>query len=184
MPTRYEILPIPARMSHTELYAAGPIQIGVEYRLLNEELIAEEYGENARGKFGDAPPEELGDQIDEDGVSIHVFGDSAEREYLRFDCFEDFPHYHYLDPVAGHQTVYTYDVVADGPMHAWALERIERRLPEMLRAAGAEELAASIDSAALARVLPEVSRAVDRAREAGRPLPANTEAAAAVAAAS
>ena len=48
MPTRYEVLPIPARMDHTQIYSAGPIQFGVEYRLLNEALIAEEFGDDAR----------------------------------------------------------------------------------------------------------------------------------------
>jgi len=122
MPTRYEVLPIPARMTHTQLYSAGPIQFGVEYRLLNEELIAEEYGHDARAQFGNENPSDLGDQIEEDGVSIHVFDQTGSREFLRFDCFEDYPHYHYIDAGRGHQTVHDYDFVAHGPMHEWVID--------------------------------------------------------------
>lgn len=172
MPTRYEVLPVPARFTHTELYAAGPIQIGVEYRLLNEEIIAEEFGENAREQFGNEPVTDVADQVEEDGVSIHVFDGGGKREFLRFDCFADFPHYHYIDPDAGHQTVHDYDPVAQGPMHEWALERLAHRLPEMLVQAGAKEIAGSVDVGALERVLPDVTAAVERAREAGRPMPA------------
>ena len=173
MPTRYEILPIPARMAFTRICAAGPIQLGVEYRLLNEAIIAEEYGDDARAQFGNAPPPELPAQIEEDGVSIHVFDESGQREFLRFDCFEDYPHYHYIDPDAGHQTVHGYDVVAHGPMHEWVVDCLARRLPEMLTEAGAAQLASTIDPAALEKALKNVALEIERARHAGRPIPAD-----------
>jgi hypothetical protein len=172
MSIRYEVLPIPARMAYTRLCSAGPVQLGVEYRLLNEEIIAEEYGDDARAQFGNAPPPELPAQIDEDGVSIHVFDREASQEFLRFDCFEDYPHYHYIDPKAGHQTVHSFDVAAHGPMHEWVIESLSHRLPEMLVAAGASELARQIDPRALESALPEVALAIEHARRAGRPIPA------------
>lgn len=174
MPTRYEVLPIPPRMSHTQLIAAGPVQFGVEYRLLNEHLIAEEYGADARAQFGNVTPPELGAQIDEDGVSIHVFDQTDGREFLRFDCFEDYPHYHYIDAELGHQTVHGYDIVAHGPMHDWVLDCLSRRLPDMLVQAGAEKLARALDPRAIERVLPEVVMAIERARQAGHPILAET----------
>jgi len=170
MSTHYEVLPIPARMSHTQLYSAGPVQFGVEYRLLNEDLIAEEYGDDARAQFGNQPPPALPTEIDEDGVSIHVFDRSGGREVLRFDCFEDYPHYHYIDAQVGHQTVHDYDVVAHGPMHEWVIGCLSQRLPEMLIEAGAEHLAKAIDPRTLETILPDVSLAIDRARQAGRPI--------------
>jgi hypothetical protein len=170
MPNRYEVLPIPALMAHTELYPAGPIQLGVEYRLLNEEIIEEEYGTDARAQYGKDVPPDLQSQVDEDGVSIHVFDQSGERELLRFDCFEDYPHYHYIHNAVGHQTVHDYDAAADGPMHEWVIERLRARLPEMLRSAGEDELANEIDPRAIEGVLPDVVQAIERAREAGRPL--------------
>jgi hypothetical protein len=176
MPTRYEVLPIPARMDHTQIYSAGPIQFGVEYRLLNEALIAEEFGDDARAKFGNDTPAHLADQIDEDGVSIHVFDQSGSREVLRFDCFDDYPHYHYIDTDVGHQTVHDYDAVAHGPMHEWVIDCLTHRLPEMLVEAGAGELAQGIDSRTLEAVLPDVALAIERARKAGRPILAEASA--------
>jgi hypothetical protein len=176
MSIRYEVLPIPARMAYTRLHSAGPVQLGVEYRLLNEEIIAEEYGDDARERFGNAPPPELPAQIDEDGVSVHVFDRETSREFLRFDCFEDYPHYHYIDPETGRQTVHAFDVAAHGPMHEWVIQCLSHRLPEMLAEAGASELARQIDPRALERALPEVALAIERARQAGRPIPADERA--------
>lgn len=177
MPTHYDVLPIPPRLTHTQLIPAGAVQVGVEYRLLNEHIIAEEYGADARAQFGNDVPAALGAQIDEDGVSIHVFDDSGRREPLRFDCFDDFPHYHYIDTDRAHQTVHDYDAVAHGPMHEWVLDCLAHRLPEMLACAGEEELGRAIDTAALEKALPEVAREIERARSAGRPLPAEGAAA-------
>ena len=176
MPTRYEVLPIPALMAHTQLYPAGAIQFGVEYRLLNEEIIAAEYGENSREQFGKDVPPEMQSQVDEDGVSVHVFDRDGQREILRFDCFEDYPHYHYIENSLGHQTVHDYDSVAHGPMFQWVLDCLTERLPEMLRQAGEDRLAQEIDPRAIEQVLPEVEHAIERAREAGRPVPASQSA--------
>jgi hypothetical protein len=151
MATRYEVLPVPARMGFTHLFAAGPIQIGVEYRLLNEEIIAEEYGEDSRAKFGNKAPPGLPTTIDEDGVSVHVFDAAARREFLRFDCFDDFPHYHYIDPDTERQTVHSFDEVADGPMDEWVIRCL---YPKTLEP-----------------VLEEVAREIERARRSGHPIP-------------
>jgi len=171
MATHYDVLPIPARLDFTHMIPAGSIQFGVEYRLLNEKLIAEEYGDDARAQFGNAPPIELGDQINEDGVSLHVFGAEDRQEHLRFDCFADYPHYHYLNPAAGHQDVHVFDVAAHGAMHSWAIECLSRRLPEMLVVAGAEKLAQSIDGEKVRSALVDVAREIERAQQSGRPIP-------------
>ena len=36
--------------------------------------------------------------VDDRGVSLHVYGeqDGEWREFLRFDCFAEDPHYHYV----------------------------------------------------------------------------------------
>jgi hypothetical protein len=174
MATHYDVLPIPAQLDFTHMIPAGSIQFGVEYRLLNEEAIAEEYGGDARAKFGNAPPVELGDQIDEDGVSLHVFGAEDGQEYLRFDCFDEYPHYHYLNPVAGHQDVHVFDIAAHGAMHAWVIDCLSQRLPEMLAQAGAEKLAQSVDGGKVASALEDVAREIENARRAGRPIPSTS----------
>jgi hypothetical protein len=177
MATHYDVLPIPARLPYTRLFSAGPIQIGVEYRLLNEDIISEEYGEDSREQFGNAPPPELPAVVDEDGVSVHIFDETASREYVRFDCFEDYPHYHYIDAAAGHQTVHGFDVVAHGPMDEWVVQCLSRRLPEMLTEAGAADLARALDPTTLGSVLEDVALEIERARQCGRPTLAEASAA-------
>ncbi len=100
------------------------------------------------------------------GVSIYVFHAGTKRDYLRFDCFEAEPHYHYHHLHAlrdadvaiemGHQKIdghaesvtmngywhrVPFDAAANGDMRAWALERLRTRLPEMLVEAGQPDLA-------------------------------------------
>ena len=173
MPTRYEILPIPALMAHTELFSAGPIQLGVEYRLLNEEIIEEEFGKDSRAKFGKNVPEDMQSNVNEDGISIHVFDRAGEQELLRFDCFADYPHYHYIENDVGHQTVHQYDEPANGPMLEWVVDCLSHRLPEMLGKAGEGKLADELDPATIEKILPEVVLAIERAKKAGRPVVAD-----------
>ena len=78
--TRYDVLPIPALAEYTRVFEAGPVSFGVEYRLLNEDIIAEEYGADARARFGNETPPGLPARIDEDGVSVHVFGSEDRGE--------------------------------------------------------------------------------------------------------
>jgi hypothetical protein len=154
---------VPAFEDRTTKFGAGPLTIGVEYRRLDEETILEFYGDDARAKFDNVAPAGMGDVVEEDGLCLHVFGTEDGLEYLRFDCFDDAPHYHYLDPHTPVNAVVEYDAVADGPMVEWALRALGTRLPEMLGRAGAVELAASVDRDAIARVLPDVRK---RAHEA------------------
>jgi hypothetical protein len=171
MSIRYEVLPIPAIARFTRIFEAGAISFGIEYRRLNEQIIAEEYGADARAKFGNVTPDSLGDVIDEDGISVHVFGTEDGQEYLRFDCFEDYPHYHYLEPQAGHQTVIEFDSAAHGPMVAWVLAALRSRLPEMLVQAGAVAIAERVDRALVEKVLVDVACEIDAAIERGEPTP-------------
>ena len=91
MATRYEVLPIPAIARYTRILEAGCVSFGIEYRLLNEQIIAEEYGEDARAQFGNVTPDVLGDVIDEDGVSVHVFGsEDGQEQILNSDRAVDF----------------------------------------------------------------------------------------------
>jgi hypothetical protein len=81
---------------------------------------------------------------------------------VRFDCFDDVPHYHYLDPRATRNMVVEFDTVANGPMPAWALQTIGARLPEMLAHAGATNLASSVDAREIGRALPLVAAQAER----------------------
>jgi len=157
---RYNLMPIPPVEEHTSYFEAGPITIAVEYRLLNDAIV---------NRHMDAQPErvDVGENIDDRGVSLHVFGvrDGGDPvEHLRFDCFDEDPHYHYVDWQGRTNDIVHIDAVADGDPLAWALDRIRTRLPQMLDRAGAGDVARSVDAAALEAALPRVSEAAYRAR--------------------
>lgn len=157
---RYKLMPIPPIDQHTRFFEAGPITIGVEYRLLNNDIVDQHMG--AQGEQVSIP-----DGLDDRGVSLHVFGSGANGarvEHLRFDCFDEDPHYHYVDWDDANNDIVQIDTVADGDSLAWALDRIRTRLPQMLERAGAGELAGRVDGSALEAVLPRVSEAAYRAR--------------------
>ncbi len=156
-------MPIPPIEAHTSYFQAGPVRLGVEYRRLNDAVAAAAELEAASGQSRGQTTE-----LDDRGVSIHVFGsqDGEEREFLRFDCFEEDPHYHYISWRERSNEMLHMDPAATGDPVAFALECIERRLPALLRRAGAAEVAAEVDMAALARILPDVKEEAMRLRRA------------------
>jgi hypothetical protein len=159
--TRYSVMPIPPVEAHTSWFDAGPIRIGVEYRLLTDAVAAAHPLAAASG-------DERGQttELDDRGVALHVCGrlDGEWRELLRFDCFVEDPHYHYVSWRTRANEMIHLDPVADGDPLAWALERIRTRLPQMLARAGAADVAERIDFAALEDALPRVTQAAFRAR--------------------
>ena len=160
--TRYDQMPIPPVESQTTWFDAGAVRIGVEYRLLNDAIAARAQTAAASGSDSSE-----GIEFDDRGVSLHVCGvgaGDAARELLRFDCFEEDPHYHYVSWRAMSNEMLHIDPIADGDPLAWALERIRTRLPQMLERAGAPELAARVDVRELERALPRVAEAAYRAR--------------------
>jgi hypothetical protein len=171
MPVVNHTLPVPAFLENTARFAAGPVTIGVEYRVLDEAMILDYYGPDARSKFPNGAPAGMGAVIDEDGLSLHVFGTADGHEYLRFDCFDDAPHYHYLDPASSRNVVHDFDAIAHGPIVDWALDTLRTRLAAMLGHAGAVELAASLDADLVAAVMPTVEAEARRMLAIGHPIP-------------
>jgi hypothetical protein len=162
--TRYDRMPIPPVESRTEWFEAGPLAIGVEYRRLTDAIAAGARTERAVGEGGSSAAASTG--LDDRGVSIHVCAleGGERREHLRFDCFEEDPHYHYVSWRERTNHMLHLDPVADGDPVAWALERIRTRLPQMLARAGAPELAARVDPREVEAILPRVTEAAFRAR--------------------
>jgi hypothetical protein len=158
--TRYELMPIPPVEENTEIFDAGVVSFGVEYRLLTDAIAAASAIESAGGRDASAA------SLDDRGVSLHVFAEVGGRrqEVLRFDCFQEDPHYHYVSWEARSNEMLHLDPVADGDPLAWALERIRTRLPQMLERAGAGEAAARVDLRQVDAVLPRVVEAAFRAR--------------------
>jgi hypothetical protein len=170
MPVVNHTLPVPAFPEHTARFVAGPVTIGVEYRVLDEATILAFYGPDARAKFPNGAPAGMGAVINEDGLSLHVFGTADGHEYLRFDCFDDAPHYHYLDPPSSRNVVHDYDAVANGPIVEWAFDALRTRLREMLSHAGAAALADSVDPRSVAEILPAVEAEAHRMLAIGHPV--------------
>jgi hypothetical protein len=151
------IPPIAPIEANTRRFDAGAVCFGVEYRLLNDAVVGEHMKENA------SPRAAREDQIDDSGVSIHVFGADGQ-EYLRFDCFREWPHYHYIMADGRHHLMVNFDVAAHGEPLDWTLKALRTRLGPMLRQAGAPSLAEAFDPAKVAEVMKDVERA---ARSAG-----------------
>lgn len=153
---------IPPVPEDTRYVDAGAVTFGVEYREVNEAVVLA----NLRAHGMDRPPPGARQTIDEDGgVSLHVCDARTRTEYLRFDMFDDSPHYHYLCHNE-YQLNILYDRAACGPMTDWALECVRHRLRPMLTLCGADALAAQIDDAAIEAALPQVVALIARSAQA------------------
>jgi hypothetical protein len=156
----YNMPPQPADEAATTYLDAGAVSIGVEYRVVDPESLRETYKDNAEqlAELEERSPE---GGFYAQGLSLHVLAKADGHEYLRFDLFDDPPHYHYNHPVVdGRYTnnVVDYDNASNGPMLDWTLDRLATRLPEMLRHAGGAGVADQVDPAVVGPVLAEVRR--------------------------
>jgi len=159
--TRYDLMPIPPIEAHTQWFEAGVLRFGVEYRVVNDAITAASEIAVARGDSRPAPG-----SIDDCGVSLHVVGrhEGEALEYLRFDCFDEDPHYHYVSWASQSNEMLHIDPIAEGDALGWALDRLRSRLPQMLTRAGAGFLAGELDSELIDEVLPRVAEAAYRSR--------------------
>lgn len=146
MAISYRTLPVPAFPQFTTRIEAGPITFGVEWRRLDEAVILAYYGPDARARFDDVLPAGFAPgPVEENGLCLHVFRSRDGAEILRFDCFDEAAHYHLLEPERPLNTVVEHDVVRDGPLLDWALVALRERLPMLLAAANAVELARDLE---------------------------------------
>ncbi len=144
MSTTYKVPPMPPDPDSTDYLDAGPLRIGIEYRKVDPEALAATYGGDAE-QMAEIDEHSPDGGFTDEGVSIHVESVADDHEYLRFDVFVDEPHYHYVDKVAGTNTVFEFDRAAHGDMAPWVLGQLRHRLSAMLRRAGADDLAGAID---------------------------------------
>lgn len=151
----YTVAPIPPDPEHTTWVEAGALRIGVEYRVLDDAELESNYEgrdmQEIRAAQGDRT-------IQDNGVSIHVAGAQDGHEYLRFDMFEQDPHYHYIEPSGERQTVVQFDRVAMGEMLPWTLGQLRHRLPQMLERAGGEGLVPKLDGTRLEAGIAKVEQ--------------------------
>ena len=153
--TTYTVPPMPPDPASTDYLEVDPLRVGIEYRKVDPEALAATYGgdDAQMAEIDEHSPE--GGFTDE-GISIHVVSVDDDHEYIRFDVFKDEPHYHYVDKAAGTNTVVAYDAAAHGDMTVWMLGQLRNRLPDMLQAAGAVEVADRVSPAVAADICDRV----------------------------
>jgi hypothetical protein len=145
----YNVQPVPPDPDHTTYFDAGPLRIGVEYRVIAPEDLVAAYEGDDLAEIEEHSPE--GGFADE-GLSIHIESVADDHEYIRFDAFDDDPHYHYVDKAAGTNTLVGYDTAANGPVLSWVLHQVHHRLDPMLRHAGAAHVADSLPAGSGAHI--------------------------------
>lgn len=154
----YEIDPLPLVEADTSFFPAGAVTIGVEFRRVDMATLKAGFGELVT---------EQNVEFDDAGVSLHVLGTDDNREYLRFDCFDNDAHYHYIN-WGVRQTIVPFDQAAGGDMLTWVLDALARRLDAMLAFAGADSLAAAVDMEIVRRTLTELAPVAREAQSALR----------------
>ena len=131
---RFDRMPIPMVTEHCIPVDAGAVQLVVESRRLTNAIVQETF----QGAIaGDIP-------FDDFGATLHVCGTADGLEYLRFDCFENEPHYHYIEQSTGANTVVRIDELAVGDPIDFSLACVEHHLPDMLRNCGVADLADAV----------------------------------------
>jgi hypothetical protein len=152
----FDIMPIPPVSEHCVTVEAGPTTFVVESRLLTNEVLR---------TLPEAAVDAGGTVYDDFGGTVHVCDAVDGVEYLRFDCFDSEPHYHYINRAQGENLICRIDEVAEGDPIEWTVERLKGRLPEMLDLAGATQLARAV-RAAPGQVTPAIDRVADLLRRA------------------
>ncbi len=158
------IRPLP---ENTEYVEAGAVTFGVEFRFLTYEVATAVYKGNQEKLDMLADMKRRGVALNDTGVSIHAFGNDGDElaEYLRFDCFDHDPHYHYMLDSRELYFRIEFDDEARRDTVAWTLDALGARLPEMLAEAGVPELAKRVEPDKVEAAIPKVALAVERANE-------------------
>ena len=161
--TVYGIPPQPPDENSTRWFPAGALTIGVEYRDVNPDDLVKLY-EHDPAQLQEMLEKSPDGGFSDEGVSLHVTSTEDGHEYLRFDVFDDEPHYHYVhNSTETKNHVVIFDTVAHGDMLPWAFECLRSRLPEMLTEAEGAHLVDRLDPSLLG---PAIDAAADLANEA------------------
>ena len=88
--------------------------------------------------------------MDDQGLCVQVYSkiDGKDTEILRFDCFDQAPHYHY-GPENHNVRLFLDKTTAGNPL-GWTINNLRDNLPSMVRRAGYEALADSLESTPVA----------------------------------
>lgn len=99
-------------------------------------------------------PREHGDS----GPGMLVFGTvgGEKVQFLRFDMYDNGPHFHYGSPSTGLR--YNLDPLTMDDRIGWVMELLRSKLSQMITKAGFEEGLPDIDFSAISAQLPEIER--------------------------
>lgn len=159
--TYYDQMPIPADLERTLIIPLGDVAVGIQFRELRDDIVAQQNLEKAsgatRGKV---------ENLDDVGVALHVFDcrNNTRVEILRFDCFDDEPHYHYVNWDDRRNEVAWLDPVVVGDPLLWSLRTLATRLPVMIEYALGADHGIVVDQKHLDTKLPEIAAAAHAAR--------------------
>jgi predicted DNA-binding ribbon-helix-helix protein len=94
------------------------------------------------------------------GPSLRIYGDVEDKpvQLLRFDCFEQTPHFHYDPEGKNNQLRMDKSKVSD-PI-AWTMDHLRGNIASLVRIAGYSGLAEQLDEAQLCATLPTVEKAL------------------------
>jgi len=94
------------------------------------------------------------------GPSLRIYGDVEGKpvQLLRFDCFENQPHFHY-DPEGKNNQLRMDKTKVSDPI-AWSMDHLRGNVASLVRIAGYSALAERVDEAALTAALPTVEKAL------------------------
>jgi hypothetical protein len=154
---RYDRLPIPMVEEHCIAVDAGAVQLVIESRRLTNDILADTFA-------GAVDPVVV---FNDQGATLHVVGTDDGLEHLRFDCFEQEPHYHYIDQAAVGNTVVRIDELAVGDPIEFTLACVEHHLPDMLGNCNVSALADEVKGRMgdVHAAMPEVRDLMLRAQE-------------------
>jgi hypothetical protein len=161
--------PDPARCTRFE---ASAVVFVLEGRVVDPESLAASYADDPDGLAEIERHSPEGGFYDS-GVSVHVIGTQDGHEYLRFDIFDDDPHYHYVRPSLDHNHWIPFDPIAAGDMLPFVMRCLRERLGAMLSEAGGAEVAGDLKTSEIAEAVDRLEAAAIIARDEHRAAQAN-----------
>ena len=103
------------------------------------------------------------------GPSLRIYGDVEDKsvQLLRFDCFDNQPHFHY-DPEGKNNQLRMDKAKVTDPI-AWSMDYLRGNITSLVRIAGYSALADQLDEGVLTAALPTVEKALRDAIPADMP---------------
>jgi len=100
--------------------------------------------------------------MDDQGLCVQVYSkiDGKDTEILRFDCFDQAPHYHYGPE--NHNIRLFLDKTTSGNPLGWTLNNLRNNMVAMVSRSGYEDLAASLEKAPVKKAILDKVEAKSR----------------------